>query len=136
MTVQMVILLPVVFLVMFTAVQAGLWFHARAVALGAAAEGARVAGAETGTGPAGAASAADFVIAAGGDGVLLHAATTGTRGTEAATVTVTGAAQSVIPGWAPPVEQSATVPVERITAPTGGFTNPEAREAGTSGGTR
>ncbi len=134
MTVQMVILLPVVFLVMFTAVQAGLWFHARAVALGAAAEGARVAGAETGTGPAGAASAADFITAAGGDGVLLHAATIGVRGTVAATVTVTGTAQSLIPGWAPPIEQSATVPVERITASSGEFTNPEARGDGNTGG--
>lgn len=136
MTVQMVILLPMVFLVMFTAVHAGLWFHARAVALGAAAEGARVAGAETGTGPAGAASAADFITAAGGDGVLLHTVTSGTRGTETATVTVTGTAQSVIPGWAPPIEQSATVPVERITASSRGFTDPGARDDGTSGGTR
>ncbi len=128
MTVQMVILLPVVFL--FMALQSALWFHARAVALGAAQEGARVASSEGSTGPAGAAAAADFVSDAGGNGVLVSSGVSATRDAVATTVTVTGTAQTVIPGWAPAISQSASVPVERFTgAPQKGpNTEPQAAE--------
>ena len=121
----MVILLPVVFLFMFMALQGALWFHARAVALGAAQEGARVASADGSTGSAGAAAAADFVAEAGGDGVLVGSGVNATRGATVATVTVTGNAQTVIPGWAPAIQQSASVPVERLTGSPGGSTNPK-----------
>ncbi|WP_298891667.1 TadE family protein [uncultured Serinicoccus sp.] len=114
-TVQMVILAPVMFLFLFMAVQAGLWFHARALALGAAQDGARVAAAEDSTAGAGAAAADDFLTAGGGDGVLQGAGTVANRSATTATVTVTGQAQSLIPGWAPAIVQSASVPVERIT---------------------
>lgn len=111
----MVILLPVVFMFMFMALQSALWFHARAVALGAAQEGARVASSQGSTGPAGAAAAADFVSDAGGNGVLLSSGVSATRDSVAAKVTVTGTAQTVIPGWAPAISQSASVPVEQFT---------------------
>ncbi|WP_237565379.1 TadE/TadG family type IV pilus assembly protein [Ornithinimicrobium cavernae] len=114
-SVETMILLPLLFLFMFLAVQGGLWFHARSVALGAAQEGARVAGAESSSAAAGAAAAASFVADAGGEGVLLGASTTGSRNATTATVTVTGEAQSVIPGWTPGIVQSASVPVERVT---------------------
>ena len=114
-SVQMVILMPVLFAVMFLGLQAALFYHARTVAIAAAQEGARAAGAETGSAGEGIAVAASFVAAAGGSDVLENASVSGTRSATQATVTVRGASLSVIPGWAPTVEQSATVPVERIT---------------------
>lgn len=114
-TVQVVILAPLMFMFLFMAVQAGLWFHARALALGAAQDGARVAAAENSSGPAGAAAAASFITDGGGEAVLLGAGTSGSRTATEATVTVTGQAPSVVPGWAPAIIQSASAPVERIT---------------------
>jgi Flp pilus assembly protein TadG len=102
-SVQMVILMPVLFSVMFLGLQAALFYHARTVAIAAAQEGARAAGAETGS------------AAAGGSDVLENSLVFGSRSATEATVTVRGAALSVIPGWSPIVQQSATVPVERIT---------------------
>ena len=40
---------------------------------------------------------------------------TDSRSATTATITVRGTPLSVVPGWAPPVTQSATVTVERIT---------------------
>lgn len=132
----MVILLPVVFLFMFMALQSALWFHARAVALGAAQEGARVASSQGSTGPAGAAAAADFVSDAGGNGVLVSSGVSATRDAGAATVTVTGTAQTVIPGWAPAISQSASVPVERFTGAPQKGPNTEPQAAGQARGQR
>lgn len=114
-SIQMVFLLPVLFSVMFLGMQAALYYHARTVAIAAAQEGARAAGAEAGTTRQGAAAAVGFVADAGGDDVLTDLAVTGARTAVVATVTVRGRALSVIPGWAPILEQSATVPVERLT---------------------
>lgn len=114
-TVQMVILAPVMFLFLFMAVQAGLWFHARSLALGAAEDGARVAAGEHASAGQGAAAAADFIASGGGNDVLRGATVSGSRTVEVATVTVTGSAPSLIPGWAPEIVQSASFPVERIT---------------------
>ena len=114
-SVQMVILMPLLFSIMFLGLQAALFYHARTVAIAAAQEGARAAGAETGSTGEGIAVASSFVTAAGGSDVLKNPSVSGTRSATQATVTVRGASLSVIPGWAPTVEQSATVPVERIT---------------------
>ena len=114
-SIQMVLLLPVLFAVMFLGMQAALFYHARTVAIAAAEEGARAAGARGGTAPAGTKAAADFVATAGGDGVLKAASATGSRTPTTATVTVAGQAMSVIPGWTLPITQSATMPVERLT---------------------
>ena len=57
-SVEIVVLLPLVFLLLFAMVQGGLWFHARAIALGAAQEGARVAAAESSSAAAGEAARA------------------------------------------------------------------------------
>ena len=113
-SVEVVLLLPLVFLLLFAMVQSGLWFHARAVALGAAQEGARVAAAENSSAGAGISAASSFVAGAG-SGVVLNPAVTGSRSTTTATVTVTGQAQSLIPFLNPAVAQSATFPTERIT---------------------
>ncbi|WP_404388839.1 TadE/TadG family type IV pilus assembly protein [Humibacillus xanthopallidus] len=114
-SIQMVLLLPVLFTVMFLGMQAALFYHARSVAIAAAQEGARASSVEDGSRGAGAAAAASFVAEAGGDDVLKGALVSSSRTAEVATVTVTGTSLSVIPGWSPFVRQSATAPVERIT---------------------
>ncbi|WP_238160633.1 TadE/TadG family type IV pilus assembly protein [Ornithinimicrobium sufpigmenti] len=113
-SVEVVVLLPLVLLLLFAMVQGGLWFHARAVALGAAQEGARVAAAENSTAGAGIAAATSFVADAG-PGVVLDPAVAGSRSTTTATISVTGQAQSLIPFLNPAVVQSASFPVERIS---------------------
>ena len=114
-SIQMVFLLPVLFSVMFLGMQAALYYHARTVAIAAAQEGARAAAAETGTTARGAAAAVGFVADAGGDDVLTAVSVAGARTPTTATITVTGRALSVIPGWTPRLQQSATAPVERLT---------------------
>src|SRR5215210_8793321 len=78
-SVQMVILMPVLFSVMFLGLQAALFYHARTVAIAAAQEGARAAGAETGSTGEGIAVASSFVTAAGGSDVLEHPSISGSR---------------------------------------------------------
>ncbi|WP_131103423.1 TadE/TadG family type IV pilus assembly protein [Ornithinimicrobium sufpigmenti] len=113
-SVEVVVLLPLVFLMIFAMVQGGLWFHARAVVLGAAQEGARVAAAESSSAGAGISAATSF-IADAGSGVVINPAVTGSRSATTATVTVTGQAQSLVPFLNPSVAQSASFPTERIT---------------------
>src|SRR3954463_10245569 len=96
-SIELVILLPALFAVMFLGMQAALYYHARTVAIAAAQEGARAAGAEAGTTRQGAAAAVGFVADAGGDDVLTDLAVTGARTAVVATVTVRGRALSVIP---------------------------------------
>ena len=116
-SVEVVVLLPLVFLLLFAMVQGGLWFHARAVALGAATEGARVAAAESSSAGAGISAATSFIADAGSGVVVLDPAVTGSRSatTATVTVTVTGRTQSLVPFLSPAVAQSASFPIERIT---------------------
>lgn len=114
-SIQMVLLMPALFSVMFLGMQGALFYHARTVAIAAAQEGARTAAGLNGTGSAGAADAYAFVADAGGDDVLKAPEVSSSRSATTATVTVTGRSLSVIPGWTPAVTQSASVPVERIT---------------------
>ncbi|PUA79476.1 TadE/TadG family type IV pilus assembly protein [Nocardioides currus] len=114
-TIQMVFLMPTLFLVMFLGVQGALYYHAKQVALAAAQEGAREAGSETGTRESGVATANTFLDDAGGNDVMTSTSVSGSRTTTTATVTVTGESLSVIPGWHVNVTQSASVPVERLT---------------------
>ena len=117
-SIELVILLPTLFAVMFLGMQAALFYHARTVAIAAAAEGARSAGAEQGHASDGLGAANDFIAEAGGDDVLTATSATARRTNTTATVTVTGFSLSVIPGWKVRITQSATVPVERLTPPT------------------
>ena len=114
-SIQMVILMPALFSIMFLGMQGALYYHARTVAIAAAQEGARAAGSQNGTAAGGISAASSFVSDAGGKDVLPGAHLTGGRSATTATVTVTGTSLSVIPGWSPAVSQSASVPVERIT---------------------
>lgn len=116
-SIELVILLPALFAVMFVGMQAALFYHARTVAIAAAQEGARAAGAEQGREADGVGAANDFLAEAGGDDVLTSTSTSASRTATTATVTVTGFSLSVIPGWKVRITQSATVPAERLTAP-------------------
>ena len=116
-TIELLILLPALFAVMFIGVQAALYHHARQVAIAAAQEGARTAAGEHGSETAATAAATTFVADAGGDDVLAGATVTASRSATTAVVIVTGRSLSVVPGWNPVVRQRASMPVERVTAP-------------------
>lgn len=116
-TIELLILLPALFAVMFIGVQAALYHHARQVAIAAAQEGARTAAGEHGSEAAGTTAATTFVRDAGGDDVLAGATVSVSRSATTAVVVVTGRSLSVVPGWSPVVWQRASMPVERVTAP-------------------
>lgn len=116
-SIELVILLPALFAVMFLGMQAALFYHARTVAIAAAHQGAKAAGAENGTASDGVFAANSFLAEAGGDNVLAGASATANRSATTVTVTITGHSLSVIPGWKPAVVQSASLPAERLTAP-------------------
>ena len=112
-SIQMVWLMPVLFAIVFVGLQAGLFYYGRAAAMSAATTGAQAAALENGT-------AADCNRAAGafvtelGD-VLTNPEISCTRTAAQALVRVRGTTLSVIPGWNPVVEQSASLRVERVT---------------------
>jgi hypothetical protein len=114
-----VFLLPTLFAIMFLGLQAALYYHARIVAIAAAQEGARAAGAENSRPQDGVIAATGFIATAGGDDVLQRASATVNRSATTATVTVRGFSLTAIPGWHPAIVQSASVPVERLTDPAG-----------------
>jgi Flp pilus assembly protein TadG len=114
-TIQMIFLMPALFLLMFLGLQGALYYQAREVALAAAQEGAREAGSENGSRDSGVATANTFLHDAGGSDVMTLTGVSGSRTTTTATITVTGKSMSVIPGWHVTVTQSASVPVERLT---------------------
>lgn len=116
-SIELVILLPALFAVMFLGMQAALFYHARTVAIAAAQEGAKAAGGENGKEADGVSAASSFIVEAGGDDVLTGADATANRTATTITVTVTGHSLSVIPGWSPAITQTASLPVERLTAP-------------------
>lgn len=116
---ELVVLFPVLLLVIFGLVQGALWFHARNLAGGAAAEGVRVARAENGTPDAGRQRALTFLADAGGADVLTDHSVQVTGDGQQVRAVVTGRSISVLPGVSGPlVEQSATGPVERFTSRT------------------
>lgn len=124
-SIELVIVLPALFALMFLGMQAALVYHARTVAVAAAQQGARAAGAEQGHETDGINAANAFITEAGGNGVLDGASATARRTATTASVTVSGYSLSVIPGWHVRITQTATAPVERITAPSGEFANSE-----------
>ncbi|WP_141013672.1 TadE/TadG family type IV pilus assembly protein [Nocardioides sambongensis] len=116
-SIQLVILLPALFGILFLGMQAALYHHARTVAIAAAQEGARAAAAEHGTATNGVRDAKSFIAEAGGNDVLPHSSASASRTPTTVTVTVTGRSLSVIPGWNPLIRQSASAPIEQVTAP-------------------
>ncbi|KAB7740344.1 pilus assembly protein [Nostocoides sp. F2B08] len=114
-TIQLVVLMPLLFTLLFAGVQGAMYYHARTVAIAAAQEGARAAAAQTGTTGHGHAAAIAFLQAAGGEDVLKGATVQVTRTATTATVRVAGSILSVVPGWTPTVTSQVAVPVERLT---------------------
>ena len=112
-SIEMVILLPALFALMFLGMQAALMYQGRAVALAAAQEGAREAASETGTAVSGIRTAETFVAASTSG--LKNTTVEGQRTATEATLTVRATTLSVIPGWTPTITQSASMPVERVT---------------------
>lgn len=112
-SIEMVVLLPAMFALMFLGVQGAVWYQARTIVLAAAQEGARAAAAEDGSRAAGAAAAADFVAASRAG--LTAPQVTAERSATTATVTVSASTVSLLPFTSPRVTQSASLPVERVT---------------------
>lgn len=112
-TIQLVVLLPALFSLMFLGVQAALMYQGRTIALAAAQEGAREAATENGTNARGIAAAESFLTTstAGLSDTTVTAARSGTE----VRITVSAKTVSVITGWNPRITQSATLPVERVT---------------------
>lgn len=111
---EIALLFPVVMLLLFGIVQAGIYYHAKNVALAAAQEGARAASTENGSSAAGEQAALQFAARVG-SGMVTNIDARARRGTSA-TVTVTCQTFSLVPGidsWR--ISQSASLPVERIT---------------------
>jgi len=108
---QVVLLTPLVLLLVLVSVQAALWFHAAQLADSAAADGAAAAARyAAGTG-AGEAAVAQFVADAGGQLVSSSVSADGT--TMVATVAVH--VPHVVPGWPAVVTRRASAPIERLT---------------------
>lgn len=114
-SIELVILLPALFAVMFLGLQAALYYQARTVAIAAAQEGARAAGAENASAAEGRAAAAAYLADVGGD-ALTSSRARATRTARTATVTISGRSMSVVPGWHPTVRQSASMSIEKLTA--------------------
>ena len=115
-TLQLVVVLPLLFAALFVGVQAAVWYHARTLAYAAAQVGATAAAAEHASAKDGIAAATRFAQTKGGD-VLTGTIVNGRRTATTVTVSVRGIALSVIPGTKIRVDQSASAPVERITGP-------------------
>lgn len=114
-SVQMVLLLPALFAVMFLALQAALYSYATTVAGAAAQDGARAASAYDNRSISGAGRAAAVAALTQSHGALESWAVVTQDGTDGASVTITGTALSVLPGLRFPVERTATFPWERLT---------------------
>lgn len=113
-SVEMVVALPLVLTVLFLAVQAGTWFHARSIALASAQSGARTSAMLNSSLEAGLSSARSFAADVGGT-TLTGVTVTGDRTATSTTVTVTGHSVRLVPFMDVTVSQSATLPVERYT---------------------
>lgn len=117
-TVEIAILGPTLLLLVFTLVQAALWYHARGLALAAAQQGA-TAGAGYTAGATSAATHARAFLARSGQDTLreVEVSTTGSTATQIH-VEVSGRVLSVLPGLPSlRVVQDAESPVERFTLP-------------------
>lgn len=112
-SVQMVVIMPLLFAIAFTGLQAGLFFYGRSVALSAATSAARAGAAEHGTLDDCRQAAAAFIAQV--DDVLTDPRIDCTRTGDTVQALVSGTTLSVIPGWNPYVEQLAARPVEKVS---------------------
>lgn len=111
-TIEMVVLFPVLVLLLLSALQFATWYQARTVAIAAAELAARSSATLESTLPGGLAAANRFIHQAGS---LKAAEVSGSRTATTTTFTVRGEAIRLIPGVDLRVSQTATLPVERLT---------------------
>ena len=110
---EMIVLTPVLLLLLFAAIQIALNSHARNIALAAAEDAARADGAYQSALGAGQDAATAF-LAQTGDGIGNPAVSISHTSTEVH-ATVTGHAISIIPFLSWTVSQSASSPIEQVT---------------------
>jgi Flp pilus assembly protein TadG len=110
---ELAIVFPLVLVTIFAAIEAGLWYHARNVALSAAQRGVETARVQGATLDQGLAVTSGFLDRAG-DSISGRSV----GGTDGATVTieVTGHVDTWIPGLSLPIDQHASAARERVTA--------------------
>lgn len=108
---QLAVLMPALIVWIMLTVQYGLWFHARQVANGAAAEATDAAQTPNGTVEAGQDAAQSFLDQSGNlDDIVIQV----DRTTDAVTVEITGRAPQLVPGISWTVTARAESPVERF----------------------
>lgn len=112
-TVEVAILMPLVMLLLMLVVQAGLYFHTRAVAVTAARKAVAVASSDGGTTEAGQSAAARFLDQNGA--ALAHRHVDVTNDGTTAKVRVSGDVASVVFGVPFGVTVVVDAPVERVT---------------------
>jgi Flp pilus assembly protein TadG len=110
-SVEWAIAAPIAFFLLMMVVQVAIWAHATHTAQSAAGTALTAARVEEGSAAAGGQSAENAIADYGG-GSLVDPAVSVSRGTETVTVTVTGTAESLIPGLELPVTASISGPVE------------------------
>lgn len=103
---------PLAFLLVFTLIQGGIWFHGRSVAHHAAQQALDAQRAYDAAPGAGQAAAAAFLARMGGslNGTAVQVSNDG----ETVTVLVQGNVINLVPGWSGHVSQSVRAPVERF----------------------
>jgi Flp pilus assembly protein TadG len=119
-TLELAVIFPAFLLVLLLAVQAGLYFFARQLALSAARQGvdaARLAGHEPADGQA---AATRFLHEQGGGTLADPAVRVNTPGPASVAVTVTGRPLAIVPGFGPQISQTARAPIERYTTDASG----------------
>lgn len=112
-SVQLSLLFPLAFGVLLLTMQWAMVAWADATALAAAQDAARHAAARGGTAAAG----QRVGTAAAANGSMEHVRVAVERGALRTSVSVTGSAQSVIPGFSPSIVKTVDVPTERLTRP-------------------
>lgn len=110
-SIQMVVLMPALFSVLFLGLQAALYYHASTVAGAAAQDGARVAASYASSGIAAGTTTALSALHQS-HGSLQNYTVVGTAGADGPAVTVTGNSLSLIPGLTLSVTRSASLPWE------------------------
>lgn len=110
---EAVLLTPILLFLCVLVVQFGLWYHAQHVVQAAAQEGVRAARAEGSTATEGQ-QRADAFLAQVAPTVVGSPEVSAVRDAETATVTVTGEAVMIVPGFSLSVRSTAASPVERF----------------------
>ncbi|WTW93453.1 pilus assembly protein [Streptomycetaceae bacterium NBC_01309] len=115
-SVQLVVLVPVLMLILLTIIQFALVQHAHHIAQSAAARALAAARAQNGTAADGDARARQVIAAIGGD-VLTDPKVTVTRTTDRVRVAITGKVIAVLPGATLRVSAVAAGPADRWAGP-------------------